>query len=166
VTDRPQAVDLTGLLGTPYASAAELRAMGGYQLGVGIDCLGVAKEISGRRGIPPPDMHRAIVEACESGDRSAIVAAVAAAVAYEHDPASPLRTASGWRAVARYERVVDGDVLWQFAISHRPGVYVIANGLAWTANPAVGVYCVDVERADRVGTQAWRWEPTEPEARL
>lgn len=120
------------LLRTPYE-------LGGRQPGAALDCLGVVGEVAKRRGLPPPDGWPSLRESWLQG---------------RLDTSSGFP--QGWTRQPPGTVVADLDVLL-FVRRGRPGCAIVDRGLVWTAQPLIGVTCIQLNRWSIAYHELWRF---------
>lgn len=121
------------ILHTPYA-------LGGREIGAGLDCLGVVNAIAARRGLPPPDGWPSIRAAWERGE-------LATATGFP----------AGWRRQWHLGEFHDGDVLLYHGPGH-PWAAIVHAGCVWSSSEDVGsAYCMPVSRWRRPPDELWRF---------
>lgn len=122
------------LLHTPYV-------VGGRQVGVELDCLGVVGEIARRRGAAPPDGWVSIERAIADGNMKAATGFPA-----------------GWHRQADDEAIQNGDVLVYYG--DHPWCAIVHDGYVWSASAKMGaVYRIPAHRWSKVPAEVWRWAP-------
>ena len=130
-TDLPAAEFERELLRTPFER-------GGRELGVGIDCAGVARAILARAGVEFPDPWDVLAQQWRKGQLDA--ESIMPADWYRLPAAAPLR-----------------NLDLAFLDAERLSVGVVLGGHLWTATEAGGVVRLPVSRC--AVAQAWRRAP-------
>jgi hypothetical protein len=124
--------ELQDVLRTPYL-------LGGRQVGIGLDCLGVVAEVARRRGIPPPDGWPSIRSAWEQGQ-------------VDTSTGFP----AGWCRMPPGTTAVDGDVLLLWTGMH-PWCAIVHEGLVVSAHPDSGPYAMPLWRWRQPVSELWRF---------